>query len=400
MRYAAESPARLGLRHIRHGAQREGARRFRTIATAIRRHAQAALSTIHCRLLAWPRPPTRACIGGAIGDLTRTKAALVAENAFLRQQLVVLSRRVKRPMPTPADRLRLVLLARLVRGWRAALLIVQPDTLLRWHRQGFRLVWRVRSAGASQRPQVSAETVATIQRLTAEHRRWGAERIRGELRKRGIHVGKRTVQRHMRAGRPLRPGGGEQTWATFLRNHAHGTWAGDFLPVVDRGFRTLFAFFVVERGSRRVVHLGVTRHPTDAWVAQQLREATPFDQRPRYLIRDNDGQYGPTFAGVAAGSQIAVLRTPVRAPRANATCERFLGSVRRACLDHVLVLGEGHRRRVLREYAGYCNRNRPHQGIGQAVPSVPKPASPARPAAPSVALPVLGGLHHDYRRAA
>ncbi len=373
---------------------------FRTIATAIRRHAQAALSTISCRLLAWTRPPTRACIGGAIGDLTRTKAALVAENAFLRQQLVVLARQVKRPMPTPADRLRLVLLARLVREWRAALLIVQPDTLLRWHRQGFRLVWRVRSAGASQRPQVSAETVATIQRLTAENRLWGAERIRGERRKLGIHVGKRTVQRHLRAGRPLRPGGGGQTWATFLRNHAHETWAGDFLQVVDLGFRSLFAFCIIELGSRRVVHVGVTRHPTDAWVAQQLREATPFGTAPRFLIRDNDGKYGSAFARVASGSQIAVLHTPVRAPRANATCERFLGSVRRECLDHVLVLGEAHLRCVICEYVAYFNTARPHQGIGQAIPGVPKPVSPARPATPVVAIPVLGGLHHDYRRAA
>jgi len=373
---------------------------FTTIWTAIRRRAQPALRAVHRHLLAWTKPATGPLLGSTVGDLTRTKAALVAENAFLRQQLVVLARQVKRPVLTPADRLRLVLLARLVRGWRAALLIVQPETLLRWHRQGFRLVWRARSRGASKRPQVSTETVAAIQRLAAENRLWGAERIRGELRKLGIRVGKRTVQRHLRAARPPQPGGRGQTWATFLRNHAHETWACDFLPVVDLGFRSLFAFVVVELGSRRVVHVGVTRHPSDAWVAQQLREATPFDQRPRYLIRDNDGKYGPAFARVAAGSRIAVLRTPFRAPRANATCERFLGSVRRECLDHVLCLGEGHLRRVLREYVAYFNTARPHQGIGQAIPSIPKPASPARPAAPVVAIPVLGGLHHDYRRAA
>jgi len=140
---------------------------------------------------------------------------LVAENAFLRQQLVVLARPVTRPVPTPADRLRLVVLARLVRGWRAALPIVQPATLLRWHRQGFRLVWRATSRGASTRPQVPAETVAAIKQLAAENRLWGAERIRGELRKLGIRVGQRTVQRHMRAARPLRPRGGGQAWATW-----------------------------------------------------------------------------------------------------------------------------------------------------------------------------------------
>jgi len=370
------------------------------IWTAIRRRAQPALCAVHRHLLAGTRPATRPRVGSIAGDLTRTRAALVAENAFLRQQLVVLCRQVKRPALTPADRMRLVLLARLVRGWRAALLIVPPDTLLRWHRQGFRLVWRARSASASQRPQVSAETVAAIRRLAAEHRLWGAERIRGELLKLGIRVGKRTVQRHMRAARPPQPGEGGQSWAPFLRNHAPGTWACDFLQVIDLGFRSLFAFVIVDLGSRRVVHVGVTRHPTDAWVAQQLREATPFDQRPRFLIRDNDRKYGPAFDRVATGSGITILRTPIRAPRANATCERFLGSVRRECLDHILVLGEGQLRRVLREYVAYFNTARPHQGIGQAIPSTPAPAPLSRLSAPIVSIPVLGGLHHNYRRAA
>ncbi len=373
---------------------------FMTIWASIRRHAQPALRAVHRRFLAWTRPTTGPRVGSTVGDLARTKAALVAENAFLRQQLVVLARQVKRPALTSADRLRLALLARLVRGWRAALLIVQPETLLRWHRQGFRLIWRARSRGASKRPQISAETVATIQRLTAENRRWGAERVRGELLKLGIRVGKRTVQRHMRAVRPTQPGGSGQGWATFVRNHAGAIWACDFLPVVDLGFRALFAFFIVELGSRRVVHVGVTRHPTDAWVAQQLREATPFGTAPRFLIRDNDRKYGPAFDRVAAGSQIAVVRTPIRAPRANATCERFLGSVRRECLDHVIVLGEGQLRRVLREYVAYFNRARPHQGIGQAIPTASGAASPPCPLAPLVSIPVLGGLHHDYRRAA
>ncbi len=371
-----------------------------TIATAIRRCARTALQAVHQRLLAWTKPATGSRVGSTVGDLTRTKAALVAENALLRHQLVVLQRQVGRPVFTPADRLRFILLARLTRGWRGALLIVQPETLLRWHRQGVRLVWRAKSRGASTRPQVPAETVAAIKRLAAENRLWGAERIRGELLKLGIRTGKRTVQRYMRAARSPRPGEGGQTWASFLRNHAHETWACDFLQVVDLGFRSLFAFCIVELGSRRVVHVGVTRHPTDAWVAQQLREATPFDQRPRYLIRDNDAKYGAQFDRVAVGSQIRVVRTPIRAPRANATCERFLGSVRRECLDHMLVLGAGQLRRVLREYVTYFNTARPHQGLGQAIPAVPESAPAARSAGPIVSMPVLGGLHHAYRRAA
>ena len=222
-----------------------------TILTAIRRRAQTALRALHRRLLTWLRPATGSVVGGAVGDLTRTKAALVTENALLRQQLVVLRRQVTRPALTPADRLRLVLLARLARGWQAALLIVQPDTLLRWHRQGFRLVWRARSAAAAKRPQVPAETVALIQRLAAENQLWGAERIRGELLKLGIRVSKRTVQRHLRAARPPRPPGRGQTWGTFRRNHAGAIWACDFLQVVDLRFRPLFAFFIVELGSRR-----------------------------------------------------------------------------------------------------------------------------------------------------
>jgi len=325
---------------------------------------------------------------------------LVAENALLRHQLVVLQRQVGRPAFTSADRLRLVFLARLAREWRAALLIVQPETLLRWHRQGFRLVWRAKSRGTSTRLQVPAETVAAIKQMAAENRLWGAERIRGELLKLGIRVGKRTVQRHMPAARSPRPQGGGQTWATFLGNHAHETWACDFLQVIDLGFRSLFAFFIVELGSRRVVHLGVTRHPTDAWVAQQLREATPFGEPPRFLVRDNDAKYGPRFDRLAAASGIRVLRTPICAPKANASCERFLGSVRRECLDHLLVLGQRQLRRVLREYVAYFNTARPHQGIGQAIPGASGPAPLTLSATPIVSIPVLGGLHHTYRRAA
>jgi putative transposase len=371
---------------------------FTTICRALRRRARASLCAAGQRLLAWLKPPTGTPIGGALGDLTRTKAELLAENALLRQQLLILRRQVKRPVLTPADRLRLILLARLAGGWRSVLLIVQPDTLLRWHRQGFRLLWRVKSAAAAKRPQVPAETVALIQQVAGENRLWGAERIRGELLKLGLRVGKRTVQRHMRPVRPPQVPGG-QTWATFVRNHASAISACDFLQVVDLGFRSHFAFFIVELGSRRVVHVGVTRHPTDAWVAQQLREATPFGSAPRYLIRDNDRKYGPAFARIAAGSRIAVLRTPVRAPRANAACERFLGSVRRDCLDHLLILHAGQLRRALREYCAYYNAARPHQGLGQAIPGAPGPTPLTPSAGPIVAIPILGGLHHDYRRA-
>ncbi len=206
--------------------------------------------------------------------------------------------------------------------------------------------------------------------MAGNNRLWGAERIRGELgalwAKVGLPVAKRTIQRYMRQARPTRPRG--QTWATFLRNHVSDIWACDFLQVTDVFFRPLFAFVITELGSRQIVHVGVTRSPTDEWIAQQLREATPFGAVPAYLIRDNDAKYGSHFAIVATGTGIEVLRTPIQAPRANAICERLLGSVRRECLDHILVVSESHLRRVLREYVTYFNTSRPHQGIDQRVP--------------------------------
>jgi transposase InsO family protein len=232
--------------------------------------------------------------------------------------------------------------------------------------------------------------------MAAANRTWGAERIRGELLKLHIRVAKSTIQRHMRGARPPRRSG--QTWATFLANHGKDIWAADFLAVTDLLFRPLYAFFLLEVGSRRVVHVGVTRHPTDAWVAQQLREATPFGRHPKHLILDNDSKYGPAFARVARAYGIDLVRTAYRAPKENAICERFLGSVRRECLDHLLVLGEAHLKRILSEYMNYFNTARPHQGVQQRIPVPPSKVAPST--GPVRAIPVLGGLHHSYERAA
>jgi putative transposase len=364
--------------------------------------ASAALRALGRRLSTAVRPgAASSLVLGAATDLLRSRPELVAENAFLRQQLIVLTRSTTRPRLTGPDRALLVLLASRVHAWRQALVIVQPATLLRWHRTGFRLLWRWRSTPRSREPRVAPETVALIRRMARDNRLWGAERIRGELLKLGVTVGKRTIQRHMGAARPPRPAG--QTWATFLHTHGREVWACDFLQLTDLLFRPVFAFFVVELGSRRAVHVGVTRAPTDAWVAQQLREATPEDAGPRFLIHDHDAKYGPAFARVAAASGIEVIRTPIRAPRANAVCERFLRSVRRECVDHTLVLGDRHLRRVLTEYVAYFNRSRPHQGIGQRTPQPARTRASPGPAAARtgvIAVPVLGGLHHDYRDAA
>jgi transposase InsO family protein len=370
----------------------------------LRRVAHAgrtALDAFQRRLAAATKPAASAVFTGTLADLTRSKRQLVAENALLRQQLVVLKRGTKRPRCTPSDRALLVLLVSWVRAWRQALLIVQPDTLLRWHRQLFRHVWRRKSrpSSAARPSRTLPGTIALIREMAAANRLWGAERIRSELLKLDIRVAKWTVQKYLRDARPPRQAG--QPWDTFLRNHADDIWACDFLPVTDALFRPVYAFFVIALGPRRALHVGVTRHPTDAWVAQQLREATPFDQRPRYLIRDNDSKYGQAFTRVAAGSGITVLRTAYRTPRQNATCERFLGSVRRECLDHILVLGERHLARVLREYMAYYNDARLHQSLQQPIPTGTESAvHRPRPGGKIQAIPVLAGLHHTYLPAA
>ncbi len=369
-----------------------------TALPRLRHLARRCFAAMRARVARWTRPAPLALALGAAADATRSRSDLLVENALLRHQLVVFSRAVKRPQLTAADRALLVLLAGRLRTWAGTLVIVRPETVLRWHRQGFRLFWKRKSRAATRPPRIPRETCDLIRQMAGDNRLWGADRIRGELLKLDIRVSKRTIQRYLRQARPPRPTG--QAWATFLRNHAGEIWACDFLPITDVLFRPLHAFFVVALGSRRVVHVGVTRHPTDAWVAQQLREATPFDERPHFLIRDNDAKFGPCFDRLAAASGIRVLRTPVRAPQANAVCERFLGSVRRECLDHLLVLGERQLARMLRAYVAYFNSARPHQGIGQRLPYPAALSLVGDRDGPVVARAILGGLHHDYQRAA
>src|SRR5919199_2095974 len=361
---------------------------------------QRGVDALRTRVSRWTKPRPLTLAAGLATDLVRPRRELLLENAFLRQQVIVLSRAAKRPAFTPWDRGLLVLLASHLRTWVSALLIVRPETVLRWHRLGFRLFWRHTSAPRSRPSPLATGTIELIRQLARDNPLWGAERIRGELLRLGIRVSKRTIQKYMQQAPRSRPPG--QSWATFLRNHANGIWACDFLQVHDLFFRPLFAFFIVEHRSRRVVHMGVTRHPTDDWVTQQLREATPYGEQPRFLLRDHDGKYGARFAPLAEASGITVVRTPVGAPRANAIIERFLRSVRQECLDHLFLLGEGHLRRGLREDVAYFHGDRPHQGRGQRVPvsdGVPESARHGG-AGGVIARPVLGGLHHAYRRAA
>jgi putative transposase len=354
--------------------------------------------SFHHYLIDWTKPDTATSLMvGTLTDLARSKSELVAENALLRQQLIILRRHTKRPVCDKTDRMLLVFLARMVRTWKHALFIVQPETLLRWHRQGFRLYWKYKSRAASPKPKIPPETVALIKEMARDNRLWGAERIRGELLKLGLGVCKRTIQKYMRQVRTTSPRG--QNWKTFLDTHAEQIWACDFLPVTDLLFRSLYAFFIIELHSRRVIHIGVTRYPTDAWTAQQLQEATAYGVEPKYLICDNDDKFGVGFARVAQTSRIEILKTPYFAPCANAICERFLGSVRRECLDHLFILQEKQLHRVLHAYLLYFNQARPHQGIKQQIPEQKAGSVPPRHESGKViSFPVLGGLHRDYCR--
>jgi putative transposase len=351
------------------------------------------ISLLKQRIKQYTKPLTVELVTGALSDTTRSRANLIAENALLRQQLIVLRRQIKRPRLTKADRIRLVLLARCTRFWKQALHIVQPETLLRWHRDLFRRYWRRKLRNKKPKPRIALETIALIKQLAKENHTWGAERIRGELLKLGIEISKRTIQKYIVK---VRQSSG-QTWATFLENHAGDIWACDFTVVFDLLFRPLYIFVIIELKTRRVVHTAVTASPTDEWTAQQLREATPWGQIPKYLIHDRDNKYGQQFSAVAISSGIKELRTPFRAPKANAHCERFIGSLKRECLDHMLILHRQQLHRLVAEFIDYYNLSRPHQGIGQRIPARfdqnyhPKSGQ-------VVSTPVLGGLHHSYTR--
>jgi transposase InsO family protein len=342
----------------------------------------------------WTKPATSLIVVGALSDINRNQAELIVENALLRQQLIVLNRQVKRPQLTNDDRLRLVLLARCTRFWKQAIHIVQPDTLLRWHREIFRFYWKRKSKTKKKKPRISLETIGLIKQMAEENRLWGAERIRGELLKLSIRVSKRTIQRCL----PKERKSSGQTWATFLKNHAGDIWACDFTVIYDLLFRPIYIFVILEPKTRRIVHTWVTKSPTDAWTAQQLREATPWGMSPKVLIRDRDRKYGTLFSSVAASTGIKEVKTPYRAPKANAICERFLGSLKHECLDHLFLLHQSQLLRIVNEYVEYYNDTRPHQGIEQRIPGRYEENAFPSLSGKIISKPILSGLHHDYSR--
>jgi transposase InsO family protein len=283
----------------------------------------------------------------------RTQARLEAEITMLRHQLNVLQRQASsRPRLTAADRLLFVWLCRLFPSLRNAVTIVQPDTALRWHRLGFRLYWRWKSRARGGRPKIPVEVRSLIRRMSVENPLWGAPRIHGEVLKLGVEIAQSTVAKYMAK---RRPGGWGQTWKTFLRNHVADIGGMDFLVVPTINFRLLSVLVILRHERRRLISLCVTDHPTAEWIAQQITESFPWDEAPTHLIRDRDARYGQAVTRRLAAMGIRDRPTAPRSPWQNGHAERLIGSIRRECLDHIVIFGEDHLRQVLKAYAAYYN---------------------------------------------
>jgi putative transposase len=324
----------------------------------------------------------------------------------LRHQLRVLRRKIGPPKFTLLDRVLLAAASRSLHRSAWASFAVSPSTLLRWHRELVMRKWTHRREGHFGRPPIDPEVQGLILRMARENPRWGCVRIQGEPRKLGIRVGATTIRTLLRAhGLGPAPRRSGPTWSEFLRAQARGIGATDFFTVETVRLKTLYVLFYIELSTRRVHLAGVTAHPDSAWVTQQGRnlafelddEATPA----KFLIRDRDSRFSGPFDEVFRTEGIRVIRTPIRAPRANAYAERWVRTVRAECLDWILVLGRRHLERVLRTYVGHYNRERPHRGLGLELPE-PPPLGYLAPVRPREVKrrDLLGGLIHEYRQAA
>ncbi|MBA3438927.1 MAG: transposase [Pyrinomonadaceae bacterium] len=317
------------------------------------------------------------------------------ENLALRQQLSVFKRLHPRPPLRQSDRLFWVWLSKLWDGWRNALIIVKPETVISWHRQGFHLFWtKISQPKNAGRPATSAEVSSLIKRMAAANPLWGAPRIHGELLKLGIDIAERTVSRLM----PRQRKPPSQSWRTFLDNHLKELVSVDFFTVPTATFRVLFVFVVLSHDRRRVLHFNVTEHPTAEWTAQQIIEAFPEDRAPRYLLRDRDQIYGEDFRQRVKGMGVEELITAAHSPWQNAYVERLIGSIRRECLNHVIVLGEHHLRSILKSYFEYYHCARTHLSLGKDAPEARPTQRPE--SGEVIELPQVGGLHHRYERQA
>jgi transposase InsO family protein len=325
----------------------------------------------------------------------RSRAELQVENLALRHQIEILKRTApKRARLTKTDRLIFTWLLRLWPKSAQLVRIVHPKTLVRWHREGFRVYWCWKSRRRGGRPKARNEVRALIRQMGAQNPLWGAPRIHGELLKLGFDVSQATVSRYM----PRRPPDPDHRWVTFLRNHLPCTASIDFLVIPTWTFKILFVLVVLSHDRRKVVHFGVTPNPTAEWTARHITEAFPWDEAPRFLIRDRHGTYGQAFRDRVTAMGIMEIPTAPRSPWQNGYVERMIGSIRRECLDHIIALDERHLRRILKSYFAYYNQARTHLALNKDAP-IPRPIASAS-AGQVVAIPEVGGLHHRYERLA
>ncbi len=330
-----------------------------------------------------------------VSTLFRSRLALQLENVALRHQLTVYQRTAHRPRINPGDRVLWSWLSRGWSGWRNALVIVQTETVIAWQRKRFRDHWaKLSKQGGPGRPPVSKDIRALIRKMSEANTGWGSPRIVGELRKLGIDVAKSTVEKYRVRPKKLP----SPTWKAFLKNHVRDLVSIDFFVVPTVRFKVLFVLVVLAHHRRKVVHFNVTEHPTAQWTGQQIIEAFPWDTAPRYLLRDRDGIYGIQFQRKVKSMGIEEVLTAPRSPWQNAFVERVIGSIRRDCLDHVIVLNERHLKRILARYFNYYHRWRTHLSLGMDSPESRSVQPPAL--GKIVQFPEVGGLHHHYERLA
>ncbi len=323
-------------------------------------------------------------------DLFKSPCRLEAENLFLRHQLSIALRRTRPHVRLRgSDRALLVWMTQLWPGLLGAARVVQPDTILRWHRAGFKAFWRWKSRNRAGRPRIDRGLRDLIRRMSKENPKWGASRIHGELLMLGFEVAQSTVSKYM-----VQDGPPSQSWKTFLRNHAQAIAAMDLCVVPTLTFERLFAFLVLGHGRRQLLWFEVTRHPTAEWLARQITEAFPWTSAPAYLVRDNDRAYGDVFKSRVRAMGIRDRPISPGSPWQNAYVKRLIGTVRRECLDRMLVFGAAHLRQILSAYAAYYNEVRTHLALGKDAPL----GRAVQRSGAIVAIPILSGLHHHYVR--
>src|SRR5712692_10496199 len=325
-----------------------------------------------------------------VADIFKSRRRLEAENLFLRHQLnIALRQAPPRLRLRGSDRALLVWMTRLWPSLLGAAQVVQPETILRWHRAGFKAFWRWKSRKRAGRPKIDRGLRDLIQQMSRENPKWGASRVHGELLMLGFEVAQSTVSKYM-----VQDGSPSQSWKTFLRNHAQAIAAIDLCVVPTLTFERLFAFLVLGHGRRQLLWFEVTRHPTAEWLARQITEAFPWASAPAYLVRDNNRAYGHVFMSRVRAMGIRDRPISPGSPWQNAYVERLIGTVRRECLDRMLIFGEAHLRQILSCYAAYYNEVRTHLALGKDAPL----GRAVQRTGAIVAIPILSGLHHHYVR--